>query len=150
MTDEAQAFATIEELAPQIESGELSPGDLTRDQLERIAALDGRLKSYATVMSDSALAEAERAAAEIAGGHYRGPLHGIPIAVKDLCYTHGVRTMGATRVLKDFVPDFDSTVVARLRAAGAVLLGNLNLTEGAMAGYNRDFAVPVNPWDPER
>ena len=150
MSDAVLAFATIEELAPRIESGELSPIDLTRAQLERIAALDGRLKSYATVMEESALAEAEQASAEIADGRYRGPLHGVPVAVKDLCYTQGVRTMGATSVLKDFIPDVDSTVVARLREAGAVLLGKLNLTEGAGAGYNRDFAAPVNPWDAER
>ena len=113
------AFATIEALAPRIESGELSPVDLTQAQLDRIDRLDAGLKSYATVMAESALAEAERTAAEIADGRYRGPLHGIPLAVKDLCYTDGVRTMGATAALKDFVPDFDSTVVARLRAAGA-------------------------------
>ena len=70
--------------------------------------------------------------------------------MKDLCYTNGVRTMGGSKVLEDFVPDFDSTVVARFRAAGAVLLGKLNLTEGAMAGYNRARQVPVNPWAADR
>lgn len=73
----------------------------------------------------------------------------MPIAVKDLCYTRGVRTMGATPVLADFVPDYDATVVERLAGAGAVLLGKLNLTEGAMAAYHPDFDIPVNPWDPE-
>ena len=144
------AYATIEELAPRIASGELSPVELTEAQLARIAAADARLKSYATVMADSALAEAQRAQDEIAAGGYRGPLHGIPVAVKDLCYTTGVPTMGGTRVLEDFVPDFDSTVVARFREAGAVLLGKLNLTEGAMAGYNRARLVPVNPWAEDR
>ena len=139
-------YATIEGLAPRIASGEISPVELTEAQLERIAALDGRLKSYATLMADSALAEARSAEREIAAGDYRGPLHGIPLAVKDLCYTAGVATMGGTKVLEDFRPEFDSTVVARLRAAGAVLLGKLNLTEGAMAGYNRARQVPVNPW----
>ena len=129
MTDDL-AYATIEELAPRIASGELSPVELTQAQLDRIEAHDGRLKSYATVMAESALAEAQRAADEIASGNYRGPLHGIPVAVKDLCYTTGVRTMGGTKVLEDFVPDFDSTVVARFKEAGAVLLGKLNLTEG--------------------
>ncbi len=144
------AYATIEELAPRIASGELSPIDLTQAQLDRIAAADARLQSYATVMADSAIAEARRAQDEINGGRYRGPLHGIPVAVKDLCYTSGVRTMGGTKVLEDFVPDFDSTVVARFRAAGAVILGKLNLTEGAMAGYNRARQVPVNPWADDR
>ena len=150
MTNDDLAFAAIEELAPRIAAGDVSPVELTEAQLARIAAADGRLKSYATVMAESALAEARQAEAEIAAGEYRGPLHGVPIAVKDLCYTDGTRTMGGTKVLEDFVPDFDSTVVARFRAAGAVLLGKLNLTEGAMAGYNRARQVPVNPWAADR
>ncbi len=150
MVRDERAFATIEELAPLIATGELSPVELTKGLLERIEATDDRLKSYATVMADSALEEAEWAGEEIAGGDYRGPLHGVPVAVKDLCYTSGTRTMGGTRVLEEFVPDFDSTVVVRLRAAGAILLGKLNLTEGAMAGYNRARQVPVNPWAADR
>ena len=148
--NEDHSFDTIESLAPQIASGDISPVDLAQAQLERIDALDGELMSYATVMADSALAEAQQAADEIAAGNYRGPLHGIPIAVKDLCYTTGVRTMGGTKVLENFIPDFDSTVVARFQEAGAVLLGKLNLTEGAMAGYNRARQVPVNPWAANR
>ena len=144
------AYSTIEALAPRLAAGELSPVDVTEAQLARIAALDGDLKSYATVTADAALAQARAAAAEIAAGRYRGPLHGVPLAVKDLCYTTGVRTMGGTKVLEDFLPDFDATVVARLEAAGAVLLGKLNLTEGAMAGYNRARQVPVNPWAADR
>jgi amidase len=96
-------------------------------------------------MQDQALADARAAAHEIQAGKYRGPLHGVPIAVKDLCYTKGVRTMGGSAVHRDFVPDFDATVVSRLRAGGAVLLGKLNLTEGATAGYNPAFDVPRNP-----
>ena len=148
MTD--LAYATIEELAPRIASGELSPVELAEAQLARIAELDGGLKSYATVMSESALREAQAAADAIASGDYRGPLHGIPIAVKDLCYTVDAPTMGGTKVLEDFTADFDSTVVARFREAGAILLGKLNLTEGAMAGYNRARQVPVNPWAADR
>ena len=147
MADESLHFRTIVELAGLIESGEISPVEATSAQLDRIEALDGRLKSYATVMAESAMAQARSAEAEIAGGRYRGPLHGVPIAVKDLCFTTGVRTMGGTRVMADLVPDFDATVVSRFNAAGAVLLGKLNLTEGAMAGYNPDRGVPVNPWD---
>jgi len=149
MTDDL-AYATIEALAPRIAAGALSPVELTEAQLARIEALDDRLKSYATVMADSALAEARQAEDEIAAGDYRGPLHGIPIAVKDLCYTTGVRTMGGTKVLEDFIPDVDATVVARFRQVGAILLGKLNLTEGAMAGYNRARQVPVNPWADNR
>ena len=139
-------YETILRLSARIEAGEVSPAALTEAMLERIAALDGRLKSYATVMADQAMAEARAAEAEIAAGRYRGKLHGIPVAVKDLCYTKGVRTMGGCAVLADHVPDFDATVVRRLREAGAVLLGKLNLTEGAMAGYNPAFDVPENPW----
>ena len=124
--------------------------ELTSAILERIEALDGYLKSFATVMADSALASARTAEQEIAAGNYRGGLHGVPIAVKDLCFTSGVATMGGARVLRDFVPDFDGTVVQKLNAAGAVILGKLNLTEGAMAGYNPEFQIPVNPWGSDR
>ena len=149
MADESLHFKTIAELAGLIESGQLSPTEATSAQLSRIEKLDGRLQSYATVMAESAMTQARSAEAEIAGGSYRGPLHGVPIAVKDLCFTTGVRTMGGTRVMADQVPDFDATVVSRFKAAGAVLLGKLNLTEGAMAGYNPDRDVPVNPWNAE-
>ncbi len=117
--------------------------------LDRIDSIDRRLKSYATVMGEHALAAARGAEQEIHSGNYRGPLHGIPIAVKDLCYTKGIRTMGGSGVLADFVPDYDATAVSRLEASGAVLLGKLNLTEGAMGGYHSDFELPVNPWDEE-
>ena len=106
MADESLHYKTITELAGLIESGELSPVEATSAQLERIEALDGELKSYATVMADSAMAQARSAEAEIAGGSYRGPLHGVPIAVKDLCFTTGVRTMGGTRVMADFRAGF--------------------------------------------
>jgi len=139
-------FRSLQEVAGLIEKREISPPELAQHILDRIAALDGRLKSYATVTAERALAAARQAEREIAGGRYRGPLHGMPIAVKDLCYTAGTRTMGGMAAYRDFVPDFDATVVRRLEAAGAVLLGKLNLTEGAMAGYHPDFDIPVNPW----
>lgn len=140
-------FASLTDVARLLESRELSPVDLTRRMLDRISSIDPRLRSYETVMTEQALADAARAEEEIGSGSYRGALHGIPVAVKDLCYTEGVRTMGGSGALADFVPDYDATVVARLREAGAVLLGKLSLTEGAMAGYHPDFALPVNPWD---
>jgi len=95
-------------------------------------------------MSEHALADASAALQEIQAGRYLGPLHGVPITIKDLCYTQGVRTMCGAAVLKNFVPAFDSTVVAKLRTAGAVVLGKLNLSEGAAAGYNPSFDVPLN------
>ncbi|MBT3942634.1 MAG: amidase [Chloroflexi bacterium] len=139
-------YKTISELAPQVRDGKLSSVELTESQLDRIGQLDGHLKSYATLMADSARQQAKAADAEIASGNYRGPLHGIPIAVKDLCYTEGVRTMGGSAVFADNVPDFDATVVTRLNDAGAVMLGKLNLTEGAMGGYNPKLDIPENPW----
>ena len=145
MTDELH-YKTISELAPLIRDGRLSSLELTESQLDRIDRLDGKLKAYATVMAEGARAQARAADDEIAAGVYRGPLHGIPVAVKDLCATNGVRTMGGSAVFANNVPDFNSTVVTRFNEAGAVLLGKLNLTEGAMAGYNPRLDVPENPW----
>ena len=143
-------YMSVTEVARRIEKKEISPVELTRAMLARIERIDGRLKSYATVMADQALASARARENEIQGGSYRGPLHGVPIAVKDLCFTKGVRTMGGTRVMADHFPSYDATVVSKLQDAGAVLLGKLNLTEGAMGGYHPDFDVPVNPWDENR
>jgi amidase len=112
----------------------------------RIDAVEPRLHAYYTLSRERAMAAAEKAQREIAAGNYRCPLHGIPIAVKDLCFTAGVRTTGGSAVRRDFVPSFDATVVQRLEEAGAVLLGKLATTEGAMAGYNPAFEVPRNPW----
>ena len=139
-------YKTIYELAPLIKSGDLSPVELTRSQLERIEKLDGTLKAYATVTGEQAMQEALQAEQEIVKGNYRGPLHGIPIAVKDLCDTSGIRTMGGSYVFRDNIPKTDATVVINLRKAGAISLGKLNMTEGAVGGYNPKFAIPENPW----
>ena len=143
-------YSSLADVAKLIAARELQSIDLTQQLLDRIAAVDGRLQSYVTVMTDRAIASARRADAEIRAGRYRGPLHGVPIAVKDLCNTRGVRTMAGTKVLADFVPDFDATVVARLEAAGAVILGKLVLCEGAFGPYFPGLQVPVNPWDATR
>ena len=143
-------YQSLTAVARLIASRKLSPVDLTRHMLDRVAQVDPVLKAYATVMPEQAMADARVAANEIAAGKYRGPLHGVPIGVKDLCYTKGVRTMGGTAALKDFVPAYDATVVSKLRAAGAVILGKLNLSEGATAGYNPAMDVPLNPWNHDR
>ena len=143
-------YSSLADVAKLIAARELQSIDLTQQLLDRIAAVDGRLQSYVTVMTERAIASARRADAEIRTGRYRGPLHGAPIAVKDLCNTRGVRTMAGTKVLADFVPDFDATVVARLEAAGAVILGKLVLCEGAFGPYFPGLQVPVNPWDATR
>ena len=150
MSDSPLHYKTITEIAELIRSRELSPADATGAALDRIAALDGELKSYATLIADRAMSAARKAESEIAAGGWKGPLHGVPVAVKDLCFTRGVRTMGGSKVYADHVPAFDSTVVERLESAGAVLLGKLNLTEGAMGGYNPEFDIPLNPWNRER
>lgn len=139
-------YMSLQAIARLIETRQVSPVQVTQQLLERIAKVDASLHSYATVTAERALAAARRAEQEIAGGNYRGALHGVPVAVKDLCYTAGVRTMGGLGLRRDFVPEYDAAAVARLEAAGAVLLGKLNLTEGAMAGYHPGFDIPVNPW----
>jgi amidase len=140
-------YASLMDVATLLQAGEITSVDLTQLILDRVDRVDPLLRSYATVMTEQALSDARQADNEIRSGTYKGPLHGVPVAVKDLCYTKGVRTMGGSAVLADFVPSYDATVVRRLREAGAVLIGKLNLTEGAMLGYNPDFELPVNPWD---
>lgn len=143
-------YSSLADVARLIAAREILSADLTQQLLDRIAAVDGRLQSYVTVMAGRAIESARRADAGIRAGQYRGPLHGVPIAVKDLCCTRGVRTMAGAKLLADFIPDVDATVVARLEAAGAVILGKLALCEGAFGPYYPGFQVPVNPWDPTR
>ncbi len=139
-------YTSLVDVAARIRRREISPLELTRAQLERIDRLEPGRKAYALVLHDRALREARRAEEEIQAGNYRGPLHGVPIAVKDLMFTAGVPTRGGSGALADHVPGYDGTVVRRLAEAGAVLLGKLNTTEGAMTGYHPDFEVPRNPW----
>ncbi len=139
-------YAGLTEVAALIKCGDISPVELTQRMLNRITTVDANLHSYITVMAEQALAAAQRAEREIAAGNYRGALHGVPVAVKDLACTRNAATTGGHSFMSNFVPDYDATVVTRLAAAGAVLLGKLNLTEGALIGYHRDFSIPVNPW----
>ena len=139
-------YRTIVEISKMIKSKEISSVALTQLMLDRIEKVDASLHSFLTVMKKSALARARELDEELEAGKYRGPLHGVPIAVKDLIYTKGVATTGGMKVLNDFLPDFDATVVRKLEEAGAVLVGKLNVTEGAMVGYHRDFEIPINPW----
>ena len=108
-------YHTITELAALIAAKAVSPVEVTAAILERIEAVDGRLKAYATVMAEQAMAQARVAEGEIMAGTYRGFLHGVPVAVKDLCFTAGVRTMGGSAVYADHIPNFDATVVRRLK-----------------------------------
>lgn len=142
--------ATLSEVAQLVRKKEVSPVELAQAMLDRIAALDGKFYSYLTVTSDLALQQARAAEQEISKGAYRGPLHGIPIAVKDLCYTKGIRTTCASKILANWLPDYNATVVEKLNAAGAVLLGKLGMTEFALAGYHPSIHPPVNPWAADR
>lgn len=141
-------YLPLSSVATSIEKRETSPLALTREILERIERLDPQLHAYFTVTAERALADARSAEAEIAAGRYRGPLHGVPIGIKDLCDTAGVRTTAGTRVMAGRIPERDATVVARLRKAGAVILGKLATTEGAYAEHHPDYVPPVNPWNP--
>ena len=140
-------YLELMELAARIRAREISPVSVTRAQLDRIASLNGMLGSYALVMADVAMAQAKEAETEIAKGRYRGPLHGIPIAVKDLCWTKDCPTAAGMAIYKNYRPAEDATVVRRLRDAGAVLLGKLQLTEGAYSDYHPSVMPPKNPWN---
>jgi len=144
-------FLTASQLSKLIETKEVSPVEATEAYLDRIQEVDSKLNSYITVMGEQALEAARQAEQEIAQGKHRGPLHGVPVAVKDQFNTAGIRTTGGSSILKDFVPDEDATVIANLKKAGAVLLGKLNMSEFAMAEiYHHPYGTPRNPWDLER
>src|SRR5713226_493417 len=146
------AFLPLATLAERLQRRELSPVEVTRVYLDRIAALDPQLHAYITVTGEQALADAAAAEREIAAGHLRGALHGVPLAIKDLFYTAGVRTTAGSRILADFVPTEDATAVARLRAAGAIFLGKTNMEEFAYGAttLNPHYGACCNPWDPAR
>ena len=140
-------YFDITELGALVSRRQLSSREITRTLLDRIASVDSRLHSYSLLMSESALAEADAADAEIASGQLRGPLHGVPLAVKDLVWTQSCPTSAGMAILKEFRPHVDATVVRRLREAGAVILGKLQLTEGAYSDYHPSITPPQNPWN---
>jgi len=143
------SLTTISGLAQRLRLREISPVEVTRDCLSRIERLNPGLNAFITVMAESALAEAGTAEAEILRGEWRGPLHGIPIALKDLIDAAGVRTTAASALYKDRVADADADVVRRLRQAGAVILGKNNLHECAYGGSSlvSHFGDVHNPRD---
>jgi aspartyl-tRNA(Asn)/glutamyl-tRNA(Gln) amidotransferase subunit A len=143
---------TIQQLSRQIRERSISPVELTRDCLARIESLNSKLNAFITVLADAALDQARRAEQEIRSGDYRGPLHGIPIGLKDILDTVSTRTTAASGVFKDRIPDEDAEVVRRLRAAGAIVLGKQNLHEFAYGGSSMIsfFGETHNPWDTTR
>lgn len=142
---------TIAQVSEQIRRGEISPVDLVRECLENIERLNPSLNAFITVTPDSALLEAEQAEKEILSGHWRGPLHGIPIGLKDLIDTAGVRTTAGSTVFRDRIPTEDADVVTKLKKAGAVFIGKHNLHEFAYGGSSliSHFGPLRNPVNPE-
>jgi aspartyl-tRNA(Asn)/glutamyl-tRNA(Gln) amidotransferase subunit A len=145
-------YLTIAEAGALISKRELSPVELVESRLERIERLDGELHSFIRVLREPALAAARSAEAEIMAGHWRGPLHGIPVGLKDIYETKGVATTGHSKVLIDHVPRQDATSVRRLTEAGAIVLGKLATHEFAFGGPSFDLPWPParNPWDTTR
>ena len=144
-------FLTVTELVPLLESRAVSPVAATEAYLERIDRVDGQLNSYITVCREEARAAAREAEGEIAAGKYRGPLHGVPVAVKDQLDSQGIRTTGGSTILADHIPDRDATVIAKLKEAGAIMLGKLNMSEFASGdSFYHPYGRPRNPWDLER
>src|SRR6185312_13520995 len=134
------------------EKGEASAVEVTRAYLERITAEDGRIAAYLHVDSENALRTAEGIDQARARGDELGPLAGVPVALKDVVVTEGVPTTSGSKILEDWVPPYDATVAARLKAAGTVLLGKTNMDEFAMGSSteNSAYGASKNPWDAER
>ena len=147
--DSDLCFLPISILADQVAQRRVSPVEIVTALLDRIDRSNPGLCSYITVCAESALAAARQAEREIYAGQYRGPLHGIPIAQKDIHFTRGVRTTAHSRTLIDYVPDYDATHVRRLAEAGMPLIGKTNTTEFAI-GTMDIFGTSRNPWDPSR
>jgi aspartyl-tRNA(Asn)/glutamyl-tRNA(Gln) amidotransferase subunit A len=145
-------FASATELARMIGARQVSPVEVVRAHLDRITALDGSLRCFITLTADGALAAAAEAEAAVTAGRPLGPLHGVPLGLKDLYDTAGVRTTGGSRILADRVPTTDATVVRRLREAGMIALGKLNMVEFAYGpeGLNPHYGHARNPWDAHR
>jgi aspartyl-tRNA(Asn)/glutamyl-tRNA(Gln) amidotransferase subunit A len=143
---------TISEIAPLIRKKQISPLELTRGYLDRIRTLNPLLNAYLAITEDSAVAAARKAEREITKGNYRGPLHGIPFSIKDNIAVKGVTTTAGSKILSDWVPDVDATVVEKLREAGVVILGKTNMHEWAKGSnsINPFYGTSRNPWDTTR
>jgi len=141
---------SVTQLSEFIKDRTISPVEAVESYLERIDNLNGRLFAYLTVNREGALQAARQSEQALDRGEYAGPLHGIPVAVKDQLNTAGIRTTSGTPIFNDFVPDQDATVVANLKSAGAILLGKLNMTEFGTTSLSHAFETARNPWDVER
>ncbi len=147
MSADDLCYSSLLEVGKLVQERKLSPVEVTQAQLDRIARLDGALGSYVYIMASTALEQARAAEKEIAAGEIRSRLHGVPVAVKDLCWTKDAPTTHGMTILRDHRPTEDATVVAKLKDAGAIILGKLKLTESAYADHHPDIAPPRNPWN---
>jgi aspartyl-tRNA(Asn)/glutamyl-tRNA(Gln) amidotransferase subunit A len=145
-------YLSAGELSRLIRKREISPVDVVKAHLARVEALEPALNSFITLLPEQAMKEARGAEHEIESGQYRGPLHGVPIGLKDLFYVKGVRNTSGSEIFDRFIPDYDSTLALKLKGAGAILLGKLNLHQFAYGptGENPDYGNMHNPWDLER
>src|SRR5262245_61167648 len=150
MDEQELCYTDIATLGRLYRTRAISPTETTRAVLDRIRRLDRRLNSFITVLEQPALQQAGQAEAELASGYDRGPLHGVPISLKDLIDTAGTRTTAASRLWRDRVPATSATVVRRLEQAGAVLIGKCNLLEFAYGIVHPDYGQCNNPWDTKR
>ncbi len=148
MADNELVFKSAHELADLIRSRQVSPVEVVQACLDRIDALNPKVNAFITVTREHALQAARQAETDIRAGKYKGPLHGIPYAPKDILATRGIRTTNGSKVTPDWVPDYESTITERLNRAGAILIGKLNLLEFAMgSGVLSGFGPVRNPWD---
>jgi len=148
MTAQRLAYLPISELAPLLYTRQISPVDLTREVLDQIEEVEPMINAYITVLKDQALFEAHVAERQILEGNYLGPLHGIPIGIKDMLKTRGIRTTAGSAVLSHFIPSYDATSVIRLHQAGAIIIGKQNCHEFAYGSTNNNltFGATRNPW----
>ena len=143
-------FLSISELSALLATKEVSPVEATMSYLDRIHSLNSNLRAYVTVTADKALEAAKIVENEIVQGNYKGAMHGVSVAVKDQIQTEGILTTGGSPIFKNNIPTEDATVIKKLKASGAVLLGKLNMTEFATTALSHQFDPPRNPWDLER
>jgi len=146
MSSEELSYLDLVDLTARMHAGELSSVEVIERQIDRIERLDVHLRSVALILRDAALERARQVEAEIQRGDIKGPLHGAPIGVKDLCWVKGVPSTGGMAIRNDFRPTEDATVVRKLREAGAIVIGMLRMTEGAYSAYHPSIKPVMNPW----
>ena len=152
MVKESTSFSSIRQLSETIKNRELSSVDLVEVCLKRIDKFNPSLNSFITVLNEQAYEDAERIEKEIRQGIDRGPLHGVPFSIKDIIYAEGVRCTAGSKIMSNYIPKIDATIVARMRKAGAILLGTNNLNEFAsgITGINPHYGSSKNPWNINR